>query len=88
MIKFHSASHELILLSMFNIYKGGVVREVDARILGRNLSVLQADDRVKLNQQLFANDTTLVADSEGEIVSVGGRVWTSVQEEDIVSERE
>ncbi len=51
---------------LFNVYMDGVVREVNARMLGRGLSLVNADGRErKLSQLLFADDTTFVADSEG-----------------------
>ncbi len=46
----------------------GVVREVHARMLGRGLSLVNADGREwNLSQLLFADDTALVADSEGKL---------------------
>ena len=32
---------------LFNIYMGGVVREIKARMSGRGLSLVNADDRVE-----------------------------------------
>ncbi len=53
---------------LFNIYMDGVVREVNARVLRRGLSLISADGREwNLSQLLFANDTALVADSEGRL---------------------
>jgi len=56
----------------------GVVREVNARVLGRGLSLINADGREwNLNQLLFADDTSLVADSEKrlrQLVEEFGRV--------------
>ena len=50
---------------LFNIFMDGVVREVDARMLGRGLRLKNADgSEWSLNQLLFADDTALVADSE------------------------
>jgi len=47
---------------LFNDYIDGVVREVNARMLG---SLVNADSREwNLNRLLFAEDTALVADSE------------------------
>ncbi len=42
------------------------MREIHARMLGRGLSLVNADGREwNLSQLLFADDTALVADSEG-----------------------
>ena len=50
---------------LFNVYMDGVVREVNVRVLGKGLQLLTANgDRFEINQLLFADDTTLVADSE------------------------
>ena len=49
----------------FNVYIGGVVREVNARVLGKGLEMLSVNGgRFEVNQLLFANDTALVVDSE------------------------
>ncbi len=46
----------------------GVVREVHTRMLGRVLSLVNADGREwSLSQLLFTDDTALVADSEGRL---------------------
>ena len=43
----------------------GVVREVNVRILGRSLSLVNADDsKWKINQLLLADDMALVVNSE------------------------
>ena len=50
---------------LFNVYMDGVVREVNVRVLGKRLELLSANGgRFEINQQLFADDTALVADSE------------------------
>ena len=50
---------------MFNLYIDGVVREVNARVLGRGLKLVDGNDNEwELNQLLFADDTVVVADSE------------------------
>ena len=50
---------------LFNVYMGGVVREVNVRVLGKGLELLSANDGMfGINQLLFADDTALVADSE------------------------
>ncbi len=53
---------------LFNVYIDGVVREVNARMLGRGLSLVKAVGREwSLSQLLFVDDTALVADSEGRL---------------------
>ncbi len=63
---------------LFNVYMDGAVREVHARMLHRGLSLVNADGREwNLSQLLFADDTALVADSEGrlrQLVEEFGRV--------------
>ena len=63
---------------LFNVYKDGVVREVNVRVLGKGLELLSANGgRFEINQLLFADDASLVADSEeklGRSVSEFGRV--------------
>ena len=55
---------------MYN-YLDGVVREVIARVLGKGLELLSAyGGRFEINQLLFVNDTTLVADSEEKVCSL------------------
>ncbi len=46
---------------LFNDYMNGVVREINAKMLGRGLS------RVNMNQLLCVDDPALVADSEGRL---------------------
>ena len=49
----------------FNVYTEGVVREANVRVLGKGLELLSANgSRFEVNQLLFADDTTLVANSE------------------------
>ena len=48
---------------LFNIYKNGVAREVNAIMLSRSFSFKNADDREKINELLFEDDMALVADS-------------------------
>ena len=46
-------------------YMDGVVREVNARVLVKGLELLSANGyRFEINQLLFSDDITLVADSE------------------------
>ena len=46
-----------------NVYMDGVVREVNVRVLGKGLELLSANGgRFEINQ-LFADETALVADS-------------------------
>ena len=56
----------------------GVVREVNAKVLGKGLDLPSANGgRFKINQLLFADVTALVADSEEKlckVVSEFGRV--------------
>ena len=65
---------------LFNlyIYIDGVVREVNARVLGRGLKLVDGNDNEwELNQLLFADDTVVVADSERklcQLVTEFGRV--------------
>ena len=70
----------VMLLWLFNLYIDGVVREVNARVLGRGLKLVDGiDNEWELNQLLFADDTVVVADSETErklcqLVTEFGRV--------------
>ena len=63
---------------LFNLYIDGVVREVNARVLGRGLKLIDRDDNDwEMNQLLFADDTVVVADSEKklcQLVQEFGRV--------------
>ena len=63
---------------LFNVYMDGVVRELNVRVIGKGLELLNANGgRFEINQLLFEYDTALVADS-GEklcsLVSEFGRV--------------
>ena len=62
---------------LFNVYKGGVVQQVNTRVLGKGLELMSANGgRFEKNQLLFADDTALVAGSEeklGRLVSEFGR---------------
>ena len=50
---------------LFNLYIDGVVKEVNARVLGRGLKLVEENGGDwELNQLLFADDTVVVADSE------------------------
>ena len=59
-------------------YIDGVVREVNARVIGKTLELLSVNDgRFETNQLLFADDAALVADSEQKLcrlVTEFGRV--------------
>ena len=49
---------------LFNVYIDGVVREVNARVLGRGLKLIDGNDNGwELNQLLFVDDTVVVSDS-------------------------
>ena len=53
------------------------MREINTRMSGRDLSLLNGDDRKwNLRQLLFADETALVTNSEE--VSAGRRAWTSL----------
>ena len=46
----------------------GVVREVNVRVLGKGLELQSVNgDRFEINQLLFADDTSVVADSEDKL---------------------
>ena len=50
---------------LFNVYMTGVVREVNVRLLVKGPELLSANGRrFEINQLLFADDTSLVADSD------------------------
>ena len=50
---------------LFNVYKDGVVRNLNARVLGKGLEMRSVNGgRFEINQMLFADDTALVAESE------------------------
>ena len=63
---------------LFNVYKDGVDREVNVKVLGIGLELLSANGgRFEKKQLLFADDTALVADSGDKLcrlVSEFGRV--------------
>ena len=60
-----------------NLYIDGVVREVNAQVLGRGLKLVDGNDNEwELNQLLFADDTVVVADYERKLVS--DRIWEGV----------
>ena len=63
---------------LFNLYIDGVVREVNTRVLGRGLRMVDANgNEWEMNQLLFADDTVVVADSEKklrQLVEEFGRV--------------
>ena len=65
----------MMLPWLFNLYIDGVVREVNARVLGRGLKLVDgADNEWELNQLLFSDDTVVVADSE-KAMPVSDRIW-------------
>ncbi len=56
---------------LFNVYMDGVVREVNARVLGREAELVGVNgENWELSQLLFAYDTALVADSEEKLRSL------------------
>ncbi|KAK7882210.1 hypothetical protein WMY93_028384 [Mugilogobius chulae] len=63
---------------LFNVYMDGVVKEVNAGVSGKGVSMVNVDgSEWSLNQLLFADDTALVADSEeslARLVEEFGRV--------------
>ena len=64
---------------LFNVYMDGVVRKVNARVLGKRLELLSVNGgRFEINQLLFAGDTALLSDSEKKLcrlLSEFGRVF-------------
>ena len=65
-------------LWLFNLYIDGVVREVNTRVRGRELKLVDGNDNEwELNQLLFADDTLVVAHCERklcQLVTEFGRV--------------
>ena len=63
---------------LINLYIDGMVREVNVRVLGRGLKLVDGNDNGwELNHLLFADDTVVVADSERklcQLVTEFGRV--------------
>ena len=54
---------------LFNVYMDGMVREVDARMLGKGLELISVKGgRFEINQLLFTDYTVLVADSQEKLV--------------------
>ena len=50
---------------LFNLYIDVIVREVNARVFGRGLKLIEANgNKWEMNQLLFAYDTVVLADSE------------------------
>ena len=67
---------------LFNVYMDGVVREVNVRVLGKGLGLLSANGgRFEINQLLFADDTALVADSEGRLCRLVSELVEYAKEE-------
>ena len=53
------------LISLFNVYMDGVVREVNVTVLGKGLELLSANGgRFEINQLLLADDTALVSEEK------------------------
>ena len=63
---------------LFNLYIDGVVRDVNTRVFGRGLKLVDGKNNGwELNQLLFVDDTVVVADSERklcQLVTEFGRV--------------
>ena len=63
---------------LFSLYIDGVVREVNALVLGKGLKLVDGNDNEwELNQLLFVDDTVVVTDSEKklcQLVTEFGRV--------------
>ncbi|XP_068229396.1 uncharacterized protein [Palaemon carinicauda] len=61
---------------LFNLDVDGVVREVNARVLGRGLKMIDKNNHEwEANQLLFADDTVLITDSEEKL----GRLVTEFE---------
>ena len=71
---------------LFNVYMDGVVREVNARVLGKVVLLSVNDDRFEINDLLFADDTALVAVSEQKLCRPGDGVWKSMRKKKVDSE--
>ena len=55
----------MMLPWLFNLYTDGVVKEVNAQVLGKGLKLVDGNDNEwELNQLLFVDNTVVVADSE------------------------
>ena len=62
-------------LWLFNVYRDGVVREVNVRVLGKGLELLSTNGgSFEINHMLCADDAALVADSEEKLCRMV-RVW-------------
>ena len=63
---------------LFNLYIDGVVREVNAQVLGRGLKLVDGNENEwELKQLVFADDTVVLTDSERklcQLVAEFGRV--------------
>ena len=60
---------------LFNLYINGVVREVNAQVLGRGLKLADGNDNEwELNQLLFVDNTVVVAESERKLCQLV-RIW-------------
>ena len=56
---------------LFNVYLDGVVREVNVRVLGKELELLSANgSRLEINQLSFEDKTALVADSKEKLCEI------------------
>ena len=58
-----------IKTGLCDVYMDGVVRDLNVRVLGKGLELLNANGgRFEINQLLFADDTALVADTEDKLI--------------------
>ena len=67
---------------LFNVYMDSVVREVNVRVLGKELELLSSNGgRFEINQLLFVDDTALVADSEEKLCRLVSELVEYAKEE-------
>ena len=67
----------VMLLWLFNLHIDGVVREINARVRGRGLKLVDGNDNGwELNQLLFADDTVVVTDSERKLCQLAAEFET------------
>lgn len=62
---------------LFNLYMDGVMKEVNARVMGKSMKLEHESREWEINQLLYEDDTVLIADSEKQLqkmVNVFGEV--------------